>query len=93
MSESKKGMVISQEHREKIRKSLTGVKHTDERRMNISKSHLGKIPGNARTVITPIGEFTSMLLAGKAFNVTGTTILKWIQKEKPGFMFKEAIHD
>jgi len=93
MSDVRKGKPVSLEQREKIRKTLTGIGHTDQRRLNNSKSHMGNIPGNARTVVTPLGEFTSMLLAGKAFNVTGTTILKWIQKEKPGFMFKEIIND
>ena len=32
--------------KDKIRKTLTGVKHTDERRKHISESHIGQIPWN-----------------------------------------------
>ena len=45
ISEWSKNRVITYETRQKIRATLTGVKHTVERRMNISRSVKGKYMG------------------------------------------------
>lgn len=44
-----KGKPKSEETKEKIRQTLTGKKHTAERRINISKAHIGQVAWNKGT--------------------------------------------
>lgn len=42
ISQFQKGRVVTDETRKKIKKALTGKKHSEERRMNISIAHMGQ---------------------------------------------------
>ena len=45
----KRVLVVSEETKIKIRNSLRGVKHTEERRKNISKGQIGRVPSRGNT--------------------------------------------
>jgi hypothetical protein len=60
LSFASKGRILSKEHKEKVRQARLGTKRSIETKNKLSLSHQGNIPGNAKSVKTPLGTFTSL---------------------------------
>lgn len=87
ISEFNKGKILSEEHKKKVKKARQFQVFTEETKKKISESNKGKIPGNAKSVKTPLGNFITLTLAAKAHNVSIETIRNWIKKNKEGYIY------
>ena len=47
----------------------------------IGVSHIGNIPGNAKSIQTPTGIFPSVSAAARAFAVSNQTMFNWANSE------------
>jgi len=81
------GKVLTEEHKQKIREARKHQIFTEETKKKLSVSHLGNVPGNAKSIQTPLGTFTSISRAAKSHNVVTKTIINWLKKNKPGFSY------
>jgi predicted GIY-YIG superfamily endonuclease len=82
-----KGRIISEDHKQKVREARKRQVFTEESKKKMSESHKGNIPGNARSVKTPLGTFISIKAAATAHNVVTQTIINWIKNNKTGFTY------
>lgn len=87
ISEFNKGKILSEEHKQKVKKARKFQVFTEETKKKISESNKGKIPGNAKSVKTPLGNFITITLAANAHNVSKETIRNWIKKNKEGYSY------
>lgn len=77
ISVSTKGKTLTKEHKQKVREARLGTTRSLETKKKLSESHKGNIPGNAKTVKTPLGIFTSLKQAATAHNVSHQTLINW----------------
>ena len=81
LSFASKGRILSKEHKEKVRQARLGTKRSIETKKKLSESHKGNIPGNAKSVKTPLGIFTSLSQAAKAHKVSTQTLINWTKSK------------
>jgi hypothetical protein len=74
---SRRDYVATPEARQKISQALRGKKHNYKN-------------GNCRAVVTPLGEFDSILLAGQAHGIQGQIVQKIIKKGARGWYYKDT---
>lgn len=84
ISNSQKGKVLSKETKQKIKDKRKNQTYSKESKQKMSDSHKGKVPGNAKTIKTPIGTFTSIKKAAEAFNLPRFKFERLI-KNNPNF--------
>ena len=77
ISVSTKGKTLTKEHKQKVREARLGTTRSLETKKKLSESHKDNIPGNAKTVKTPLGIFTSLKQAAIAHNVSHQTLINW----------------
>lgn len=70
LSKATVGRKHSDETKEKIRKIRLGTTRSDETKKKLSDSHMGKIPGNAKSITTFLGTFPSYAEAARAHNLS-----------------------
>ena len=76
-----KGCTLSEEHKQKVRAARKHQIFTEETKKKLSESHKGNIPGNAKSVKTPLGIFTSLSQAAKAHKVSTQTLINWTKSK------------
>lgn len=81
LSQSQMGRKHSEEHKEKVRQARLGTSRSTETKKKLSDSHIGKIPGNSKSVKTPLGIFTSLTQAAKAHKVSTQTLINWTKSK------------
>lgn len=81
ISSSTKGKTLTEEHKQKVREARKHQIFTEETKKKLSESHKGNIPGNAKSVKTPLGIFTSLSHAAKAHNVSTQTLINWTKSK------------
>lgn len=81
ISASTKGKTLTEEHKQKVREARKHQIFTEETKKKLSESHKGNIPGNAKSVKTPLGIFTSLSQAAKAHKVSTQTMINWTKSK------------
>lgn len=76
-----KGRTLSEEHKLKVKEARKNQIFTEATKKKLSESHKGNIPGNAKTVKTPLGIFTSLSQAAKAHKVSTQTLINWTKSK------------
>ena len=86
-------VAVSNETRQKLRNSKLSKWQDGEYRTKMSKAHVGKLhlestkqilsKKNGTEIVTPIGRFQSIRSAARAYNVSDTTMRKWLWVSKP----------
>jgi hypothetical protein len=70
ISQAHTGRKHSEEHKEKVRQARLGTTRSVETKKKLSESHKGNIPGNANSITTFLGTFSSIAKAAKAHNLS-----------------------
>ena len=70
ISAANKGKTLTEEHKQKIREARKHQIFAEETKKKLSESHKGNIPGNAKSITTFLGTFTSIAKAAKAHNLS-----------------------
>lgn len=65
-----KGKTLTETHKQKVREARLGTTRSPETKLKLSISHQGNIPGNAKSVTTPLGTFSSIKKAAEAYNLS-----------------------
>jgi group I intron endonuclease len=81
ISASSKSKTLTEEHKQKIREARLGTTRSLETKKKLSESHKGNIPGNAKSIKTPLGTFTSLSQAAKAHKVSTQTMINWAKSK------------
>jgi len=86
-------VAVSNETRQKLSNSKKSKWQDMEYRTKMSKAHVGKLhlestkqilsKKNGTEIVTPIGRFQSIRSAARAYNVSDTTMRKWLWISKP----------
>jgi hypothetical protein len=76
ISKANIGKIVSDDTVQKIKEKRKKQIFTQETRKKLSLSHQGKVPGNAKSIQTPLGIFTSIHQASIAHNLSGFKIRK-----------------
>jgi group I intron endonuclease len=66
ISKANSGKSLTENHKQKVR----GTTRSSETKKKLSLSHVGNIPGNAKSVITSLGTFTSISKAAHAHKLS-----------------------
>jgi hypothetical protein len=70
LSQVRTGKKLTTEHKEKVRQARLGTTRSVETKKKLSESHKGNIPGNAKSITTFLGTFSSIAKAAKAHNLS-----------------------
>jgi len=70
ISQAHTGRKHSEEHKEKVRQARLGTTRSEETKKKLSDSHKGNISGNAKSITTFLGTFSSIAKAAKAHNLS-----------------------
>lgn len=81
LSELHKGKTLTEEHKQKVREARKHQIFTEETKKKLSESHKGNIPGNSKSVKTPLGTFISLSHAAKAHKVSTQTLINWTKSK------------
>jgi predicted GIY-YIG superfamily endonuclease len=86
IAKAQKGKILSEETKQKVRDARKLQVFSDEARQKMSESHKGNIPGNAKSIKTPLGTFPSITKAAQAHKISKQTIINWT-KSKSEFQY------
>jgi len=86
ISQARKGISLSNVTKEKISDKRKSQVFSENTKQKMSDSHKGIVPGNAKTIKTPLGTFTSIKKAAKAYNLSRFKFENYI-KHNPDFSF------
>lgn len=75
------GKTLTEEHKAKIKEARKHQIFTEETKKKLSDSHKGTIPGNAKSIKTPLGIFTSLTQAATAHKVSTQTMINWTKSK------------
>jgi len=70
ISQAQTGKKLTAEHKQKVREARLGTTRSIETKKKLSESHKGNIPGNAKSITTFLGTFSSIAKAAKAHNLS-----------------------
>lgn len=95
-SNSKQLQSIRPSNAGKIGVKGVGSKISETRRSNAANGHQHRIlrdgnHGSSKSVLTPLGEFTSLKKAAEHYSVGGQTLRSWIKKGVVGFAYLNSL--